>query len=417
MQILVLGAGIVGIATAYELIRDGHDVAVIDRQPGPAREASYANGGQISANHATPWATPSAPLTALRSLGRTDAPLLYHMRLDPALWRWTAQFLRNCTRIRMMTNIERALRVAVYSRRRLQAVRQATAIHYDEREEGILHIFRDHREFERALPQVEPMNRLGCTRRIVDAAECVAIEPALEPRRQHLVGGIVSPDDETGDAHLFGQRLADHCTAEGARFSYATTIERVIVEHGRVAAVETDHGRFAADAVVIALGSHTPRLLRPLGLRVPIYPAKGYSVTLSVNGTGLAPTVGLIDDEVKMVYARLGDRLRVAGTAEFTGYDETVSRPRAQFLLDRALELFPGSCDPTPVDIWTGLRPSTPDGVPVIGATSIDGLFLNCGHGTLGWTMACGSARLIADIIAGRTPEVDIDGLGMERFR
>ncbi|TVR83063.1 MAG: D-amino acid dehydrogenase [Rhodospirillales bacterium] len=418
MTVAVLGAGVVGVATAYYLARDGHAVTVVDRQPGPALEASFANGGQISANHATPWAGPATPWKALKWLGRTDAPLLLHLRADPALIAWLWRFLRNCTRARVRINIERALRVALYSRRKLAEIRGETGIHYDELSRGILHIFRDPAEYRAALAQVDLMNRLGCRRLVVDPDACVGIEPALAAARPRLIGGIFSPDDESGDAHAFTTRLAEVAASLGVRFRYGAAVRRLIASEGRITDIAlTDGERLQPDAVVLALGSQTPLLLRPLGLRLPVYPAKGYSVTIPVGGGRDAPTVSLIDDEVKMVYSRLGDRLRAAGTAEFAGYDDTVDQRRAGFLLAKTMELFPDCGDPAEATFWAGLRPATPDGVPVLGPTPFGNLFLNTGHGTLGWTMACGAGRIVADLVAGRPPEVSLDGLDIDRFR
>jgi D-amino-acid dehydrogenase len=416
MRVAVLGAGVIGVTAAYYLARAGHEVTVVDRQPGPGLEASFANGGQISANHVTPWATPATPWKALKWLGRTDAPLLFHLRADPALWAWSLRFLANCTRRRMRVNLDRALRLALYSRRELARLRSETAIEYDALTCGILHIFRNVRDYREALPQVEPMNRLGCVRRVVGAEECIAIEPALAGVGAQLVGGIFSPDDESGDAYTFTVRLAEICAGLGVTFRYGVRIEKPVVAAGRIEGVETDGGELAGDALVVALGSYSPLLLKPLGLNLPVYPAKGYSVTLPVTDGSRAPVVSLIDDEFKMVYSRLGDRLRAAGTAEFAGYDDSVIENRGRFILGKTLELFPGCGDAADAQFWAGLRPSTPDGVPVIGATRYPNLFLNTGHGTLGWTMACGSGRLLADIIGGAVPEISIDGLGIERF-
>ena len=416
MRVTVLGAGVIGVTTAYYLVRDGHEVTVVDRQPGPGLETSFANGGQISANHVTPWATPATPWKALKWLGRADAPLLFHLRADPALWAWCLRFLANCTHRRMRVNIERALRLALYSRGELAKLRSDTGIEYDALTRGILHIFRNARDYREALPQVELMNRLGCVRRVVDADACVGLEPALAGVRDQLVGGIFSPDDESGDAHAFTVRLAEICAGLGVVFRYGVRIGKPVTAAGRIEGVETNGGRLDGDAFVVALGSYSPPLLKPLGLDLPIYPAKGYSVTLPVADEGLAPMVSLIDDEFKMVYSRLGDRLRAAGTAEFAGYDDSVSEIRGRFILGKALELFPGCGDAADAQFWAGLRPSTPDGVPVVGGTRYPNLFLNTGHGTLGWTMACGSGRLIADIVGGGPPEIPIDGLGIERF-
>ncbi len=416
MRVTVLGAGVIGVTTAYYLVRDGHEVTVVDRQPGPGLETSFANGGQISANHVTPWATPATPWKALKWLGRADAPLRFHLRADPALWAWCLRFLANCTHRRMGINIERALRLALYSRGELAKLRSDTGIRYDALTRGILHIFRNARDYREALPQVELMNRLGCVRRVIDAEACIDLEPALAGVRDRLVGGIFSPDDESGDAHAFTVRLAEICAGLGVVFRYGVRIGKPVTAAGRIEGVETNGGRLDGDAFVVALGSYSPLLLKPLGIGLPIYPAKGYSVTLPVADEGLAPMVSLIDDEFKMVYSRLGDRLRAAGTAEFAGYDDSVSEVRGRFILGKALELFPGCGDAAEAQFWAGLRPSTPDGVPVVGETRYPNLFLNTGHGTLGWTMACGSGRLIADIVGGGLPEIPIAGLGIERF-
>jgi len=416
VKVLVLGAGVVGVATAYYLARAGHEVTVVDRQPGPAVETSFANGGQISANHATPWATPKTPWKALKWLWQKDAPLLFRMRADPALWRWTLRFLANCTSRRLLINTERAVRVAVYSRVQLAELRSATSIQYDQLTKGILHIFRNEQEYHQALPQVEVMDRAGCKRVLVDADECVEIEPALAHVRPNLIGGIFSPDDESGDAHAFTVELARICSNLGVTFRYATTVQQIVLGDGRLDGVETNAGRLSADAYVLTLGSYAPLILKSLGLKLPVYPAKGYSVTIPVGERDEAPSVSLIDDEFKIVYSRLNDRLRVAGTAEFTGYDDSVTEVRAQFILNKALEMFPRCGDASKAEFWAGLRPSTPDGVPVIGRTRYPNLFLNTGHGTLGWTMACGAGHLLADVIGGKAPEISLDGFGMERF-
>lgn len=416
MKVLVLGAGVVGVATAYYLARAGHGVTVVDRQPGPGVETSFANGGQISANHATPWATPKTPWKALKWLWRKDAPLLFRMRADPDLWRWTLRFLANCTSRRLPVNTERAVRVAVYSRIQLAELRAATGIQYDQLTKGILHIFRNEQEYNQALPQMEIMDRAGCKRVVVDADECVNIEPALAHMRPYLIGGIFSPDDESGDAHAFTVELARICGDLGVGFRYNTTVQRFVLGDGRLDGVETDAGKLTADAYIPTLGSYVPLILKSLGLRLPIYPAKGYSVTIPVGEQDEAPFVSLIDDEFKIVYSRLNDRLRVAGTAEFTGYDDSVTDVRARFILNKAMELFPRCGDAGNAEFWAGLRPSTPDGVPVIGETPYPNLFVNTGHGTLGWTMACGAGRVLADIVSGTPPEISLDGLGMARF-
>ncbi len=416
MKVAVLGAGVIGVTTAYFLAKGGASVTVVDRQPGPALETSLANGGQISVNHATPWATPSTPLKALKWLGRSDAPLLIHPRWDPALAAWLIRFLANCTRRRLRTNIERALRVALYSRGQLAELRAQTGIEYDQLTRGILHIFRNRRDYAEALPGSLLMTELGCERRAVSVDECVALEPALTWTRGRLVGGIFSPGDESGNAHTFTLRLAELAGELGAKFRWNELVQRLRSNDRRITGAETDKGVIEADVYVVALGSYSPLLLRPLGVSLPVYPGKGYSVTIPIGGHLGAPTLSLIDDEFKMVYSRLANRLRVAGTAEFAGWDASVTEKRAKFLLAKAVELLPDCGDVEGAEFWAGLRPSTPDGVPVIGRTAFGNLLLNTGHGTLGWTMACGSGRVVADLVLGRTPEISLDGLGIDRF-
>lgn len=418
MKVVVLGAGVIGVTTAWWLAREGADVVVVERQRGPALETSFANGGQISVNHATPWAAPSTPWKALRWLGRVDAPLLFHPRFDPPLFAWLTRFLANCTRERVRLNTERILRVALYSRRLLGLVRAETDIAYDRLGRGILHIFRDRAEYDAALPSVELMCRLGCERRIVDAAGCVALEPALATVERDLVGGMFSPNDESGDAYAFTVGLAEKAHERGVMFLWNETISRLRASGDAIAAVETKSGEeITGDVFVVALGSYAPLMLKPLGIALPVYPAKGYSVTIPIAGHAGVPTVSLIDDAYKMVYSRLGERLRIAGTAEFTGYDATVTPRRARFLLETAMKLFPDGGDASRAEFWAGLRPSTPDGVPVIGrAPRFRNLVLNSGHGTLGWTMAAGTGRLAADLALGQPTEIPLDGLGLERF-
>lgn len=418
MKVSVLGAGVIGVATAYYLARAGHAVTVVDRQPGAGLETSYANGGQISANHATPWANPRAPLKVLKWLGREDAPLLFRLRADPEQWAWGLSFLANCTAGRTLINTRRALTLALYSRACLETLRTETGIEYDRLGRGILHIYRDPDEFGAAVPQAQLMTELGCRRDVVDAAGCILLEPALAGARDALVGGIFSPDDESGDAHLFAERLARIAAGHGVQFRFATSIVGLAAEKDRITGLATAGGGWlTSDAYVMALGSYGTRLLRRLGISIPVHPVKGYSLTLPDIDPEKAPTVSLIDDEHRMVYSRLGRRLRIAGTAEFAGFDSGVTDSRVLPLLDRAMALFPLAGDWSLVESWAGLRPMTPDSVPVIGRTPYANLFLNTGHGTLGWTMAAGSGRVVADLVSGVVPEIEVTGLGLERFR
>ncbi|MDR3435850.1 D-amino acid dehydrogenase [Telmatospirillum sp.] len=417
MKVLVLGAGVVGVTSAWYLAKAGHEVTVVDRQPGAGLETSFANGGQISPCHAEPWANPGTPKMALKWLGKEDAPLIFRwQRWDPALWTWGIRFLLNCTASRMRINIDRCLRVAIYSRACLQDLRSETGIEYDQKTRGILHIYRDPQSFEHAVGAAQVMTNLGLAREVKTADEALAIEPALAAVHSQLAGGIFTPGDESGDAHRFTQRLAALCAEKGVTFHYDTKILGLELEGGKMVSVATDKGRLRADAFVLSLGSWSPKLARQVGLSLPIYPAKGYSATLPVTDPTKAPTVAITDDEHKLVYSRLGDRLRCAGTAELAGWNLQMNPVRAAAVAERSSTLFPGAGDFGKAQLWAGLRPVTPDSAPIIGRTRIENLFLNTGHGTLGWTMSCGSGRVLADIVSNRPPDIDMSGLGLERF-
>ena len=408
MRALVLGAGLVGVASAWYLRQDGHEVTVVDRQSGPAMETSFANGGQISTSHAEPWANPAAPLKVLRWLGHEDSPLLWRLRADATQWAWGLRFLRECAPGRTRENIGAILRLALYSRSLLKELRPALRLEYDQQKRGILHFYTDEAEFEHAIPQAELMRRYGCDRLVKSAAECLAIEPALRNSTVPIVGGTYTADDESGDAHKFARALAGKAAGLGVVFRFGASVDALVAEGGRITGVRLAGGEMLrADACVVALGSYSPLLLRPLGVRVPVYPAKGYSATIPLAPGDDAPTVSLTDDGRKLVFSRLGERLRVAGTAEFAGYDTSLNDVRCQALLKRTAELFPTVGRPANVEFWAGLRPATPSNVPLIGATRLSNLYVNAGHGTLGWTMACGTGKLLADIVAGRAPEID----------
>ncbi len=419
MKVIVLGAGLLGVTSAYFLRRQGHDVTVIDRQATPAAETSFANGGQISVSHAEPWANPSAPLKVLKWLGKEDAPLLFRIRADMRQWLWGLQFLRECTPARTRHNIAQIVRLGTYSRDTLQSLRHDIGIAYDERTQGILHFYTSQKEFDSAVEPAAQMRELGCDRRVISADDAVKLEPALRHIRPQLAGATYTAEDESGDANRFARGLVAHCRADGVQFLMSHTVTALREAGGKVDHVEvTDaEGRFQrvrGDAYVLAMGSLSPLYASPLGIHLPIYPAKGYSVTLPVKDASMAHQVSLTDDEYKLVFSRLGDRLRIAGTAELNGYDRDLNRVRCEAIVERTEELFPGAGDTEQAQFWTGLRPATPSNVPIIGRSKMPNLYLNTGHGTLGWTHSCGSGKSIARIISGLAPEVDFAFTGVE---
>jgi D-amino-acid dehydrogenase len=417
VHVLVLGAGVVGVAAAWYLAKAGHTVTVLDRQPGPALETSFANGGQISASHAEPWANPGTPFKAMKWLGREDAPLVFRWRRwDPALWSWGLRFLANCSETRARINTERTLRVAMYSRAQLRLLREETGLQYDQRTAGILHVYRDPAEFAQARGAAALMAAHGLTRQDCTPDECVRIEPALADIRRELAGGLYSPDDESGDAHRFTVALAALAAERGVVFRHGVSIRGLVADAGRIAGVATDQGLVTADGYVLALGSFSVPVARSVGLALPIYPAKGYSATLPITNPAAAPTVSITDDENKLVFSRLGERLRIAGTAELAGWDRSMTKSRAEAVVRKGRSLFPHAGDYAAAELWAGLRPVTPDSVPILGRTRFANLWLDTGHGTLGWTMSCGSGRVIADLVSGRSPEIDLSGLELDRF-
>ena len=422
MKVIVLGAGLLGVTSAYFLRQQGHDVTVVDRQATPAAETSFANGGQISVSHAEPWANPSAPLKVLKWLGKEDAPLLFRIRADMRQWLWGLQFLRECTPARTRHNIEQIVRLGTYSRDTLQQLRRDIGIAYDERTQGILHFYTSQEEFDGAEAPAALMRELGCDRRVVSADEAVRLEPALRHIRPQLAGATYTAEDESGDANRFARELVARCEADGVVFRMSHTVTALREVGGRIDHVEaTDaEGRFQrlrADAYVLAMGSLSPLYAEPLGIRLAVYPAKGYSVTMPVKDASMAHQVSLTDDEYKLVFSRLGDRLRIAGTAELNGYDRDLNRVRCEAIVRRTEQLFPGAGDTTQAQFWTGLRPATPSNVPIIGTSKVPNLYLNTGHGTLGWTHACGSGKSIARIVSGLAPEVDFAFAGGAKGR
>lgn len=412
MHVVVLGAGLIGVTSAWFLAESGHRVTVLDRQPGAALETSFANGGQISVGHAEPWANPSAPLKILKWLGREDAPLLFRLRADLRQWLWGLAFLRECLPGRTRDNTRRILMLAAYSREVLRSLRAQIGIEYDHLERGILHLYSDPGEFDTACAAALWLKQFGCERDPKTPAECMAIEPALVSWHDRLAGGLYTRTDESGDARKFAVALAERAVQRGVEFRFGAPVTRVLVQGGEVAGIKYktrahENPMLSADAYVVALGSYSPLLLRTIGVRIPVYPAKGYSNTFPIADPGRAPSVSLTDEDHKIVFSRLGERLRVAGTAELNGYSTQLNMPRCEALTRRTRELFPDACDWSGVTYWAGLRPATPSNVPLIGRTRYSNLYLNTGHGTLGWTLACGSGKALADLLSGRRPEVD----------
>lgn len=417
MRVIVLGAGLAGVTSAWYLRQAGHEVEVVERQPAAGLETSFANGGQISVSHAEPWANPGAPRQILRWLGREDAPLLFRPRADWRQWSWGLAFLAECLPGRTRRNTEAIVQLALYSRDRLRELRKATGIEYDFAGKGILHLFFGEREFGQAEGRSAQLHDFGMRAEVLDARACVALEPALAHCRE-LAGGLYAPEDESGDAMKFTQRLAQLCLQAGVSFRYGLAIESLEARKGRVTAIHalsTDgtRERIDGEAFVIALGSYSAMLVRPLGESLPIYPVKGYSITLPLAADAPAPRVSLTDESRRIVCSRLGQRLRVAGTAELNGHDLSINRTRCEAILRRTRELFPGLEPAGEVEYWAGLRPATPGNVPVIGRGRPANLFYNTGHGTLGWTLACGSGQAIADIVGGRRPALQFPFRGL----
>jgi D-amino-acid dehydrogenase len=417
MKVAVLGAGVVGTTTAYFLAKAGHEVVVLDRQPGPALETSFANAGEISPGYASPWAAPGIPMKAVRWLMMRDAPLVLRPELDGEMLRWLIAMLGNCTASRYALNKGRMVRLAEYSRDRLMALRQATGIQYDQRMQGTLQLFREQKQLDGVGKDIKVLMAGGVPFEVLDRAGCVAAEPGLAWSRDDFVGGLRLPHDETGDCFKFTNALAGLAEDLGVDFRFNLAIKALEQAGGQISGIRTSEGLVQADAYVVALGSYSARLVRPLGLKLPVYPVKGYSITATITDPDAAPVSTLLDETYKVAITRLGDRIRVGGMAEISGYNNALPPRRRATLVRSVGSLFPGAGDLDGASYWSGLRPMTPDSTPVVGATAISNLYLNTGHGTLGWTMACGSAQLTSDLISGRRPQIDTDGLSIARYR
>ncbi|MEH6489154.1 D-amino acid dehydrogenase [Hyphomonas oceanitis] len=414
MKVVVLGAGVVGVTTAYYASVAGHDVTVIDRQSGPALETSFANAGEISPGYAAPWAAPGIPLKALKWLLMEHAPLVVQPRPDPAMISWGLRMLRNCTPQRYAINKARMVRLSTYSRAMLQALRETEAIEYDHRTLGTLQLFRTHAQLDSAEMDIGVLKGEGVNFELLDAEGCRQIEPGLRKAETPIVGGLRLPADETGDCFKFTQALAAIAEQRGVHFMWNAPIEKLERQGNRVS-VRVAGNSINADAFVLACGSWSPVLARPIGLHLPVYPVKGYSITVPVGDDQSAPQSTLLDETYKVAITRLGDRIRVGGMAELAGFDRSLNPRRQRTLEHSLLSLFPQATESTERSFWSGFRPMTPDGTPLIGKTGFDNLYLNTGHGTLGWTMSCGSARVVADLISGQMPDIRADDLGLDR--
>ena len=417
MQVLVLGSGVIGVSIAYYLARDGHQVTVLDRQPAPAMETSFANAGEVSPGYSAPWAGPGVPLKAIKWLLMHHSPLVIKPTLDPTMWRWCLAMLRNCTEARYRINKSRMVRLAEYSRDCLRQLREETGIRYDERAQGTLQLFRTQKQLDGVGKDVEILQQYGVPYQVLDRAGYLLYEPALAQVKEKFVGALRLPGDETGDCFLFTQRLAEMARELGVKFEFGVNIERIVQAGGAVASVHTDRGDLRADRYVLALGSYSPLLAGPLGIELPVYPVKGFSITVPITEAQHAPESTIMDETHKVAVTRLGDRIRVGGTAQLSGYNLDLERGRRETLEFVVTDLFPRGGDVGRAEFWTGLRPMTPDGTPILGRCKLDNLLLATGHGTLGWTMAAGTGRVMADLIGGKTPQIDMEGLGVDRYR
>ena len=416
MKVVILGAGVIGTASAYYLAKAGHEVTVLERQAASGLETSFANAGEVSPGYSAPWAGPGIPMKAIKWLMMRHSPLAIHPSFDPQMWRWVTQMLMNCTSKRYEINKGRMLRMAQYSRDVLQQLRSDTGISYDERTQGTLQLFRNQQQLDASEADIAILKRYDVPYESLDKAACIKVEPALVQVQQKFIGALRLPGDETGDCFKFTQNLAKLAEGLGVKFKYGVSIQRLVTEGDTMKAVMTSEGLVTAECFVLALGSYSPILLRDLGVKIPVYPIKGYSITIPITDAASSPESTIMDETYKVAITRLGDRIRVGGTAEIAGYNLDLRPARRATLVHSVTDLFPNGGDVSRAKFWTGLRPMTPDGTPIVGPTPFRNLFLNTGHGTLGWTMACGSGQFIADVVSGKRPQISTEGLFMDRY-
>ncbi|MFO1219392.1 MAG: D-amino acid dehydrogenase [Burkholderiaceae bacterium] len=416
MRIVILGSGVIGTTAAYYLAKAGHEVTVVERQPGPALETSFANAGEVSPGYSAPWAGPGVPVKAIKWLLMHHSPLVIKPMLEGAMWRWGLAMLANCTEARYAVNKARMVRLAEFSRDCMIELRKATAIAYDERIQGTLQLFRTQKQLDGIGKDVAILQQYKVPYEVLDRAGYLRHEPALAAVQHKFVGALRLPGDETGDCFMFTNRIAELAKAAGAQFRFDTTVRALRHEGGAVNGVVTDRGEIAADRTLVALGSYSPALVAPLGLRLPVYPVKGFSITVPITDASKSPESTIMDETHKVAVTRLGDRIRVGGTAQLSGFDLQLNPRRRRTLEFVVTDLFPEGGDVARAEFWTGLRPMTPDGTPIVGPAPIANLWLATGHGTLGWTMAAGTGRLLASWIGGGQPEIDTEGLTIARY-
>ncbi len=412
MKVLVLGGGVIGVTTAYYLAIDGHEVTVIERNAEVASETSYGNAGLVTPGDSYAWASPEALKTFIKSLYRRDMGIKVKPSIDPRLWSWSWKFLFECTNARARINTLRKLRITMYSKACLNELVEHTKGAYDAQDKGVFYLFRTHETLDHGVAHMRLLADNGLRIEVVGRDRLADFDPGLAAAKDILAGGIFSPMDQTGDSCLFSRNLAAWCAAnKEVRFACETAIRGIETEGGRVSRVTTDKGPFEADAFVLAMGCDSPLLSEKIGIKLPIYPVKGYSATVPVGETHVAPRIGGVDEDKLVAYSRLGDRLRLACTAEFTGYSRSFKPKDFEFLFRAARELFPQGGDYDRAELWAGLRPMTPSSVPIFGRARYENFYLNVGHGHVGWTMSCGSAKFVTDLLAGRKPEIDTEGL------
>lgn len=418
MKVIILGSGIIGVTSAYFLGKKGWDVTVIDRQFGSGEECSFANGGQLSFSHVEPWASPHVLPKIVKWLFQKDSPLVFRPKADPAMWSWIIKFLLNCNEKQSLECTKNMMRLSLYSKEHFNHVTKETNLTYTHLEKGTLHVFKNEASLQANLEQAKFQEKLGCNYEYLpDRKSCLEMAPSLTNSPKPIVGGIFFPIDESGDVHKFTVNLAKYCTDTfNTKFLYNTTITELKKSKNKITGVITDKGEFTADNYVMSLGAYSPLLLKQVGIKAPIYPMKGYSISIPITNENAAPKTCITDQGNKIVYSRLDNILRVAGTAEFAGYNHKIRKERIETLKKMAKCLFADCGDIDNAIPWACLRPSTPDGSPIIGTSPIDNLYLNTGQGTLGWTLSCGSAKVLVDIMDNKKPEIDLAGLTLERF-